>query len=102
MKGRQQGYRNILVEFLLMAGGALTAFAEIPVGEHIKVMVAHPATQNGFVQIVVKPDRRLIVPAESFAFQVHNPFLDLFFLGPCLGCGKDGDNDQNQNELQIL
>jgi len=87
MIGRQQGYRNIFVEFFLMASGALTALAEIPVGEHIKVMVAHPAAQNGFVQIVVKLHRRLIVPAESFAFQIHDPFLDFFVLGPCMGCG---------------
>jgi hypothetical protein len=51
-----------------MASGALTAFAEISVGEDIKVMMTHPATQNGFVQIVVKSYRRLIVPAEPSAF----------------------------------
>jgi hypothetical protein len=82
MKGHQQGHWNVFVEFLFVTGGALAAFTEVSVGENIKIMMADPATQNGFVQIVIKPHRRLKMFFEPFAFQVHDPFLG-FFLGPC-------------------
>ncbi len=83
MKGHQQGYWNIFVEFLFVTGGALAAFTEVSVGEDIKIMMADPATKNGLVQIVIKPHRRLKVFTKTFAFQVHDPFLGFFFLRPC-------------------
>ena len=82
MIGHQQGYWNFLVESLFVAGGALAAFTEVSVGKDIKIMMTDPATKNGFVQIVIKPHRRLKMFFKPFAFQVHDPFLD-FFLGPC-------------------
>jgi hypothetical protein len=83
MIGHQQGYGDIFVEPLFVASGAFAAFAEIPVGEHIKIMVADSAAQNGFMQIVVEPHRRLKVLTEPSAFQIHDPFLYFFLLGPC-------------------
>jgi hypothetical protein len=68
-----------------VAAGALAPFAEISVGEDIKIVVAGPATNKGFMQIVVKSNRRLKVFFKTQAFQVHNSLLD-FFLGPCHGC----------------
>ena len=99
--GHQQRHRNILFERLLVATGALAAFTEVSVGEYIKIVVAHPATQDRFMQVVVKLHRRLIVLTKPLAFQVHDAGLPGFF-GPCMGCGQDTDNDQNQNEMQML
>jgi hypothetical protein len=100
MKGHQQGHWEIFVEFLLVTGGTLAAFTEVPVVKHIKIMVTHPATKNGFVQIVVKSNLRLIVLTESFAFQVHDPFLR-FLLGPCQGCGQDAHKNQSHNNIPM-
>jgi len=66
-----------------MACGALAPFALIPVVEDIKIMVAYPASKDGFVQIVVKPNGMFMALAEFLAFYIHNPFLHLFILGPC-------------------
>ena len=68
MKGHQQGDWNIFVEFLFVTGRALAALTEVSVGEDIKIMMADPATKNGFVQIVIKPHLRLKVFAKTFAF----------------------------------
>jgi len=83
MKGHQQGYWNIFVEFLFVTGGALAAFTEVSVGEDIKIMMADSAAKNGLVQIVIKPHFRLKVFTKTFAFQVHDSFLGFFFLRPC-------------------
>jgi len=83
MKGHQQGHWNIFVEFLFVTGRALAAFTEVSVVEDIKIMMADPATKNGLVQIVIKSHRRLKVFTKTFAFQVHDPFLDFIFLRPC-------------------
>jgi len=81
--GHQQRYGDILVELLFVATGAFAAFAEVTVGKHIKIMVADSAAQLGLMYIVVELHRRLEVFTEPSAFQVHDPFLDIFLLGPC-------------------
>jgi hypothetical protein len=61
MIGHQQRYWNIFIEFLFVAAGALAAFTKVSVGEDIKIMVAGPATNKGFMKIVVESNRRLIM-----------------------------------------
>jgi hypothetical protein len=51
-----------------MAAGTFAPFTLIPVGEYIEIVVANPTANNGFVQIVVKPYRMLMVFAEFPAF----------------------------------
>jgi len=51
-----------------VAPGALAPFSFVPVAEDIEIMVANPATNNSFVQIMVKPYKMLIVFAELLAF----------------------------------
>jgi hypothetical protein len=86
MKGDQQRHGDILVGFQFMATGTLAAFAEISVGEHIKIMVADSAAQLGLVQIVIEFYHGPLVLSERPAFQVHDSFLNFSFLGPCQGC----------------
>ena len=94
MEGHQQGYRNVFIEFFFMAAGALAPFTKVPVREDIEIVVADPATNEGFMQIVVKPYRRLEVFLKSQAFQVHDSLLDIF-LGPCHGCGYNDCKKQD-------
>jgi hypothetical protein len=51
-----------------MAAGTFAPFTLIPVGEYIEIMVADPAPNNGFVQIVVKFYRMLIELSKLPAF----------------------------------
>jgi hypothetical protein len=85
MKCHQQGHRNILVKFPSVATRAFAAFAFIPVGEHIKVMVADPTAYDVLVQKMVKTNWRQVAFTELSAFQIHDPFLDRSLLGPCQG-----------------
>jgi hypothetical protein len=68
-----------------VACSALASFALISVVINVEIMVAHPASNDVFVQIVVKPNGMFMVLAELSAFNVHNTFLDLFILRPCRG-----------------
>jgi hypothetical protein len=83
MERHQQGYGDLLVKLPSVTTGTFAAFTLVPVGEHIKIMVADPATYDVFVPIVVKTHRRKVALIELPASQVHDPFLDLFLLGPC-------------------
>ena len=85
VKSRQKRNRDFFCQPFFVACGALTPFALISVVIDVKIMVAHPASKDGFVQIVVKPYRMFMVLAELSAFNVHNTFLDLFILGPRCG-----------------
>jgi hypothetical protein len=82
--------------------GALAAFTFVPIGKHIKIMVADPTAHDGFVQIVVKPHLGSLVLTELSAFQVHDPFQVLLLLGPYYRCRHDSSNNQNKNETQLL
>ena len=82
VKCRQQGYRDFICQPFFVACGALAPFAHISVVEDIEIMVAHPASKDGFMQIVVKPHGMFMVFTECLAFNVHDTFLDLFILGP--------------------
>ena len=68
VKRRQQRNRDFLCQLFFMACGALAPFALISVVEDIEIMVAHPASKNNFMQIVVKPHRMFMVFAEFLAF----------------------------------
>jgi hypothetical protein len=83
VKCRQQRNRDFLSQLFFMACGALAPFALVSVVEDIEIMVAHPASKNNFMQIVVKPHGMFMVFAELLAFNVHDAFLDFFILGPC-------------------
>jgi len=83
VKCRQQRNRDFLCQPFFVACGALAPFALISVVEDIKIMMTNPASKNGFVQIMIKPHGMLVALAEFLAFYIHNPFLDLFILGPC-------------------
>jgi hypothetical protein len=85
VKGRQQWNRDFLCQPFFVACGALTPFAFVSVVIDVKIMVAHPASKDGFVQIMIKPYRMFMVFTELSAFNVHNTFLDLFIFGPCCG-----------------
>ena len=54
VKGRQQRNRDFICQPFFVACGALAPFALISVVEDIEIMVAHPASKDGFVQIMVK------------------------------------------------
>ena len=54
VKRRQQRNRDFLCQLFFVTSGALAPFAHISVVEDIKIMVADPASKDGFVQIVVK------------------------------------------------
>jgi len=82
VKCRQQRNRDFLCQLFFMACGAFAPFALISVVEDIEIMVAHPASKNNFMQIVVKPHGMFMVFTECLAFNVHDTFLDLFILGP--------------------
>ncbi len=83
VKRRQQGNRNFLCQLSFVASGTLAPFAFIPVGKYIKIMMADPASNDGFVQIMIKPHGILMMPAKFPAFEIHNPFIGFFILGPC-------------------
>jgi hypothetical protein len=68
-----------------MACGAFAPFALISVVEDIEIMVAHPASKNNFMQIVVKPHGMFMVFTEFLAFKIHDSFIGFFILGPCRG-----------------
>jgi hypothetical protein len=85
VKGRQQRNRDFLCQPFFVACGAFAPFAFIPVVEDIEIMVAHPASKDGFVQIVVKPNGMFMALTKFLALKVHDPFLNLFILGPCRG-----------------
>jgi hypothetical protein len=51
-----------------MAAGTFAPFTLTSVREYIEIVVANPAANNDFVQIVVKPYRMLMVFAEFPAF----------------------------------
>jgi hypothetical protein len=83
VKRCQKGNRDFLCQPFFVACGALAPFAFIPVVEHIEIMVTHPASKDGFVQIVVKPHGMFMALTKFLAFKVHDPFIGLFILGPC-------------------
>lgn len=68
VKCRQQRNRDFVCQPFFVACGALAPFAFIPVVEHIEIMVADPASEDGFVQIVVKPNGMFMVLAKFLAF----------------------------------
>lgn len=86
VKCRQKGNRDFLCQPFFVACGALASFALISVVEDIKIMVAHPASKDGFVQIVVKPNGMFMALAKFLAFKIHDSFIGFFILGPCRGC----------------
>jgi len=49
MKRRQEGNRDLIGQLFFVASGTLTPFALIPVVKDIKIMVADPASNGGFV-----------------------------------------------------
>ena len=51
-----------------VACSALASFALISVVEDIEIMVAHPASNDVFVQIVVKPNGMFMALAKFLAF----------------------------------
>jgi hypothetical protein len=67
-----------------VACGALAPFALISVGKNIKIMVADPASKDGFVQIMIKPYGVFIMFTKFPAFEVHDPYFSHFIFGP--GC----------------
>jgi len=68
VKCRQQRNRDFICQPFFVACGALAPFALISVVEDIEIMVAHPASKDGFVQIVVKPNGMLMALAKFLAF----------------------------------
>ena len=72
VKRRQQRNRYLLCQLLFVTSGTFAPFALIPVGKDIKIMVADPASKDGFMQIMIKPYGMLMMPAEFFAFKIHN------------------------------
>jgi len=68
VKGRQQRNRDFLCQSFFVACGALAPFALISVVEDIEIMVADPASKEGFMQIVVKPNRMFMSLAKLLAF----------------------------------
>jgi len=86
MKRCQKGNRDFFCQLFFVACGALASFALISVVEYIKIMVAHPASKDGFVQIVVKPNGMIIALAKFLALKIHDSFIGFFILGPCRGC----------------
>jgi len=72
VKRRQQGNRNFLCHLFFVASGALAPFTLIPVGKNIKIVMADPASNGAFVQIMIKPHGRLMTPAEFPAFEIHD------------------------------
>jgi hypothetical protein len=85
-----------------MACGALASFALISVVEDIKIMVAHPASKDGFVQIVVKPNGMFMALAKFLAFKIHDSFIGFFILGPCRGYYQNNCEKQTENNIPIL
>mgnify|MGYP006889794974 FL=1 len=49
VKRRQQRNRYLLCQFFFVTSGTFAPFALIPVGKHIKIMVADPASEDIFV-----------------------------------------------------
>jgi hypothetical protein len=82
MKRRQQGDWNFFCQLFFVTSRTLTPLAFIPVGKNIKIMMADPASNGGFVQIMVKPHRTLMMSAEFPAFEIHDSFIGFFILGP--------------------
>ena len=68
MKGRQQRNRNLFGQSFFVASRALAPLALVPVAEDIEIMVADSAADLGFVQIMVKGHKMLMVFAELLAF----------------------------------
>jgi len=102
VKCRQQRNRDFLCQSFFVACGALAPFALVSVVEDIEIMVAHPASKNNFMQRVVKPHGMFMVFAELLAFNVHDAFLDFFFLGPCDRCCQNDSENQNENKRPML
>jgi hypothetical protein len=78
VKRRQQRNRYFLCQFFFVTSGTLAPFSLISVGKDIKIMVADPASKDGFVQIMIKPYGVFIVFAKFSAFEVHNPYISHF------------------------
>ena len=68
VKCRQQRNRDFICQPFFVACGALAPFAHISVVEDIEIMVAHPASEDVFVQIVVKPNGMFMALAKLLAF----------------------------------
>ena len=68
VKCRQKGNRDFLCQLFFMACGALAPFAFISVVEHIEIMVAYPASKDGLMQIVVKPNGMFMALTKFLAF----------------------------------
>jgi len=84
VKRRQQGNRNFLCQPFFVASGTFASFAFIPVVKDIKIMMANPASNGGFVQIMIKSHGMLMAPAKFSAFEIHNSCIGFRILGP--GC----------------
>jgi len=82
MKRRQKGDRDFAGQLFFVASGTLASLAFIPVGKNIEIMVANPALENDFMQIMVEYHRAFTVSAEFLAFKVHDSFIGFLFLGP--------------------
>jgi len=68
MKSCQQGDRYFFSKMFFVAPGTFTSFAVVSVGENIEIMVANPAAEFIFVQIVVKPYKVFMTFSEFPAF----------------------------------
>jgi len=68
VKCRQQRNRDFLCQPFFVACGALAPFALISVVINVEIMVAHPASKDGFVQIVVKSNGMFMALAKFLAF----------------------------------
>jgi len=68
VKCRQQRNRDFICQLFFVTCGALASFALISVGKNIKIMVAHPASKDGFMQIVVKSNGMFMALAKFLAF----------------------------------
>ncbi len=102
VKGCQQRNRDFIGQLLFVACGALASFALVSVAKNVKIVVAYPASKDGFVQIVVKANGMFMELAKFPAFKIHNPFFDLFLLGPSRGCYQNGYENQTKKKTVML
>jgi hypothetical protein len=82
MKRRQQGDRYFFCQFFFVTPGTFAPLATVSVAENIEIMVADPASKDGFVQIMVELHRMFMMPAKFPAFKVHDACIGEFILGP--------------------
>jgi hypothetical protein len=82
VKRRQQRDRYFLCQLFFVASGTLAPLALISVGKNIEIMVADPASKDGFVQIMVESHGMFMMPAEFLALKIHDACIGEFILGP--------------------